>query len=49
MRTTKEPEGFTKDVALSKAEVEKLIQKIENSTNPRKMISLEEAKRAGLK
>ena len=41
--------GFTKDVALSKTEIEKLIQQIENATNPRKMISLEEAKQIGSK
>ena len=45
----KEPEGFTKDVHLSKAEIEKVIQEIESSTGGRKMISLEEAKQFGLK
>ncbi len=45
----REPEGFTKDVRLSKAEIEKVIQEIESATNPRRMISLEEAKRAGKK
>lgn len=39
--------GFTKDVRLSKTEIEKVIQEIEAATNPRKMISLEEAKRMG--
>ncbi len=45
----KEPEGFTKDVRLSKEEIKKVIQEIENAANPRKMISLEEAKQAGLR
>ncbi len=44
----KESEGFTKDVSLSKAEIEKVIQEIECATNPRKMISLEEAKKMGM-
>ena len=43
-----ESAGFTKDVALSKDTIEKLIQEIESATNPRKMISLEEAKQFGL-
>lgn len=41
-------EGFTKDVRLSKDEIGKVIHEIENATNPRRMISLEEAKQAGL-
>lgn len=41
-------EGFTKDVRLSGEEIEKVIEEIEKATNPRQMISLEEAKRAGL-
>jgi hypothetical protein len=44
-----DPESFTKDVSLSKAEIEKLIQEIENATDPRKMISLETARAAGAK
>jgi len=43
-----QPEGFTKDVSLSKTEIEKLIQEIENATNPYKTITLDEAKQAGL-
>jgi len=42
-------EGFTKEVSLNKAEIEKAIKEIESATNPRKMISLEEAKAAGKK
>jgi hypothetical protein len=41
--------GFTKDVSLNKAEIEKAIAQIEKSTNTRKMISLEEAKEVGKK
>ena len=41
-------EGFTKDVRLSMEEVDKVIQDIEAASNPRQMISLEEARRAGL-
>lgn len=44
-----EPEGFTKEVSLSKAEIEKIIAEIESASITRKMISLEEAKQAGLK
>ena len=44
----KESEGFTKDVSLNKAEIEKVIHEIERAKNPRKMISLAEAKRVGL-
>jgi len=43
------PEGSTKDISLNQAEVEKFIQGIEKSTNPRKTISLKEAKQAGQK
>ncbi|MGB1131262.1 MAG: hypothetical protein ACPG4K_14515, partial [Haloferula sp.] len=39
--------GFTKDVSLNKAEIEKVMQEIEAATNPREMISLEEAVAAG--
>jgi hypothetical protein len=38
-----EGEGFTKDVKLNASEIEKVIKKIEASTNTRKMISLEQA------
>lgn len=44
-----ESAGFTKDVSLNKAEIETAIKEIENATNPRKMISLEEAIAAGKK
>ncbi|MBT6087941.1 MAG: hypothetical protein HOH20_00005 [Rhodospirillaceae bacterium] len=44
-----ESAGFTKDVSLNKAEIEKVMQEIEKSTNPRKMISLEDAIAAGAK
>jgi hypothetical protein len=44
-----EDEGFTKDVSLNKAEIEKVMQEIEAATNPRKMISIEEAIAAGKK
>ena len=44
----KEPEGFTKDVSLSKTENEKVIREIENATNPLKMITVEEAIQIGL-
>lgn len=44
-----ESAGFTKDVSLNKAEIEKVIKDIESATNPRKMITLEEAKAAGKK
>jgi hypothetical protein len=42
-----ESAGFTKEVSLHKDDIEKVIAQIENSTNPRKMISLEEAIAAG--
>ena len=41
-------EGFTKDVPLKSDEIEAAVRNIENATNPRQMISLEEAKQAGL-
>ena len=41
--------GFTKDVRLSNAEIEKAIQEIEAAKNPRIMIRLEEAIAAGKK
>ena len=44
-----ESEGFTKDVSLNKAEIENVIQEIENSNNPRAMIRLQEAIDIGLK
>jgi hypothetical protein len=41
-------EGFTKDIPLKPDEIEAVMRNIENATNPRPMISLEEAKQAGL-
>lgn len=42
-------EGFTKDTPLKPDEIEAAMSSIENAANPRQMISLEEAKQAGLK